>query len=252
MSATPSAKSAPKKENFLINIAFNLVIPALILGDWGKTGFEKLIAMTGGDPAAMPHLAETRLIIAVSFPAVYFIVDYIRRRQANVISIFGFVGTLLSGVVGLMKLDPMWFAVKEAVFPAIIAGGLYLSALAGKPLVKAFVWNDTVMNTEKILDAAVANGRRADIDRLFRRVTFILTPIFIYSAAANFALARWLVTSHPEVAQDAFNAELAKFNWMSWPFIMLPSMGYLIWVMFKFVKQLATVSGLPEEEIYRS
>lgn len=252
MSVTSTAKPAPKKENFLLNLAFNLVIPALILGDWGKTGLDSLVTAAGANPAELPHLAEIRLVIAVAFPAVYFIIDYIRRRQANVISIFGFVGTLLSGVVGLMKLDPMWFAVKEALFPAIIAGGLYLSALAGKPLVKAFVWNDTVMNTDKIMESATALGRRAEIDALFRRVTYILSPIFLYSAVANFGLARWLVTSHPEGAQDAFNSELAKFNWLSWPFIMLPSMGYLIWVMFKFVKRLAVVSGLPEEEIYRS
>lgn len=232
-------KVPPKKENFFINIAFNLVIPGLILSDWGRKGLEQFISPEG------------RLIVAVAFPAVYFIFDYIRRRQANVISIFGFVGTLLSGVVGLMKLDPFWFAIKEAMFPGVIGAGMYLSQWAGKPLVKAFVWNETVMHTDKIMSAVVERGRSADIEKLFGWCTKLLAPAFVASAFAHFVLARWLVTAHPETSQDAFNAQLSKFNFIAWPLILLPSMGYLVWLMLKFMKRLGEVSGLPEEELYR-
>lgn len=233
------AKAAPKKENFIVNIAFNLVIPGLILSDWGRKGLEQHVSPEG------------RLVIAVAFPAAYFIFDYIRRRQANVISIFGFVGTLLSGVVGLMKLDPFWFAVKEAMFPAIIGAGMYLSQWAGKPLVKAFVWNETVMHTDKITAAVSERGRDKDIEKLFGWCTGKLAPVFLLSAVAHFALARWLVTAHPESSQDAFNAQLSKFNFIAWPLVLLPSMAFMVWLMLKFMKRLGEVSGLAEEELYR-
>ncbi len=230
--------SAPKKENLLVNLAFNLVIPGLILSDTGR----KALAVLS---------AEHRLLLALVFPVAYFIFDYIRRRQANVISIFGFVGTLLSGVVGLMKLDPFWFAVKEALFPAVIGLGLYVSQWAGRPLVKAFVWNESLMHTDRISAAVAERGRTGDVDRLFSWCTHWLAPSFLVSAAANFLLARLLVTAHPENAADAFNAELAKFNFIAWPAILLPAMIYLVWLMLKFMKGLREISGLTEEELYR-
>ena len=236
-----SDKPAPRKENFLLNLAFNLIIPAVILGEWGR----KLLEPHGVSP-------EIRLVIAVAFPATYFIQDYLRYRQANVISVFGFAGALLSGVIGLMKLDPFWFAVKEASFPALIGVGCYVSQWAGKPLVKAFVWNDTVMNTEKVAEAAAAQGKTVELDRLFGWCTIMLAPAFIISAAAHFVLARWLVTAHPLHSQNEFNAQLSKFNLIAWPAILLPSMAYLIWLVLKLVKRVSAVTGLPEDDLYRA
>ncbi len=229
---------SPKKENILVNIAFNLVIPGLILSDYGRSALAFLSP-------------EQRLVGALLFPVAYFVFDYIRRRQANVISMFGFAGTLLSGVVGLMKLDPFWFAVKEATFPAVIGAGLYLSQWAGKPLVKAFVWNETLLHTDRINAAVAARGRTAEVDRLFAWCTNWLSPAFLISAVAHFLLARYMVTAHPEISGDAFNAQLSKFNFTAWPSILLPSMGYLIWLMIKFMKGLRDISGLSEDELYR-
>lgn len=229
---------APKKENLFVNLAFNLVVPGLILSDTGR----KTLAML---------TAEHRLLLALVFPVAYFTFDYVRRRQANVISIFGFVGTLLSGAVGLMKLDPFWFAVKEATFPVIIGLGLYVSQWAGRPLVKAFVWNESVMHTDRISAAAAERGRTADVDRLFSWCTRRLAPAFLASSAAHYALARIIVTAHPEFAADDFNSQLARFNFIAWPGILLPSMIYLVWLMLKFMKDLREISGLTEDELYR-
>jgi hypothetical protein len=245
------AKAAPKKENFIVNIAFNLLIPGLILSDWGKQGLAFLMKSAGQAVTEPNHLGEARLVIAVAFPAAYFVFDYIRRRQANVISMFGFVGTLLSGAVGLMKLDPFWFAVKEAMFPGVIGAGMYLSQWAGKPLVKAFVWNETVMHTDKITAAVSERGRDKDIEKLFGWCTQKLAPVFLLSAVAHFVLARWLVTAHPVESQDTFNAQLSKFNFIAWPLVLLPSMAFMVWLMLKFMKRLGEVSGLAEEELYR-
>ena len=33
--------ASPKKENFLVNLAFNLVVPGLILSDWGRKALER-------------------------------------------------------------------------------------------------------------------------------------------------------------------------------------------------------------------
>ena len=230
----------PKKENFLLNILFCIVVPIVILSDTGRRYLETWLS------------AESRLVFALSFPTVYFIQDYARRRIANVLSVFGFAGTLLSGVIGLMKLDPFWFAVKEASFPALIGVGCYVSQWAGKPLVKAFVWNDTIMNTERVAKAAEEKGRADDLDAAFGWCTTMLAPAFLISAVAHYFLARWLVTAHPLHAQDDFNAQLSRFNMIAWPAILLPSMGYLVWLVLRLVKRVSALTGLPEDDLYRA
>ena len=230
----------PKKENFLLNLLFCIVIPIVILSESGRKWLEAWMS------------AEVRLIVALGFPTVYFIQDYLRRRLANVLSVFGFAGTLLSGVIGLMKLDPFWFAVKEASFPALIGMGCYVSQWAGRPLVKAFVWNDTVMNTERVAEAAAERGAETALDNQFAWCTTMLAPAFLASAAAHYVLARRIVTAHPLYAQDDFNAQLSRFNMIAWPAILLPSMAYLIWLVLKLVKRVSAVTGLPEDDLYRA
>ena len=58
-----------KRENALLSLAANIVVPALILskgGDWAPQV-----------PAA------ARLVVALAFPCAYFFYDYARRREAN-------------------------------------------------------------------------------------------------------------------------------------------------------------------------
>lgn len=232
--------TAPRtpKENFFVNLACNVVVPGVLLskgGDW------------------LPFIPPaTLLIIALALPVSYFIFDYARRRVANPISILGFVGTLVSGAIGLMKLDPYWFAVKETAFPAVIGAVMYVTQMMRRPLVRAFLWNDAVFDTERIETAIAERDARAHVDALFAKATRLLAPAFFVSAVAHFALARWLVTAHPETAAKAFNEQLGTFNLIAWPAIILPSFAYLVWLMLRFMKRLREVSGLTEDELYRS
>lgn len=235
----PAAAPSPKKENFFVNLACNVVVPGVLLskgGDWL--------------PKSVPPSAL--LLAALAFPVSYFIFDYAKRRVANPISIFGFVGTLVSGVIGLMKIDPFWFAVKEAAFPAVIGAVMYATQAMKRPLVKAFVWNDAILNTERIREAVAQRDASAQIDRLFARATHLLAPVFLLSAAAHFALARHLVTAHPESAAQEFNEQLGKFNLIAWPAILLPSFVYLVWLMLRFLKRVREIAGLTEAELYRA
>lgn len=229
---------APPKENFIVNLACNVVIPGVLLskgGDW------------------LPIIPPGALLVtALAFPVAYFIFDYTRRRIANPISILGFVGTLVSGAIGLMKLDPYWFAVKEAAFPAVIGGVMYVTQMMRRPLVRAFLWNDAVFNTERIEAAITERGARAHVDALFAKATHLLAPAFFASAVAHFALARWMVTAHPESSAQVFNEQLGRFNLVAWPVIILPSFIYLVWLMLRFVKRLREVVGLTEEDLYRA
>src|SRR4051812_43520221 len=82
---SPTPKTAPKKENMLINILMNIIIPTLIL-----------IKLSGdtflGHPWGLgPKWA---LIIALAFPIGYGIKDFLTYRKFNFFSALGIVSVL--------------------------------------------------------------------------------------------------------------------------------------------------------------
>ena len=89
-----------KRENLLVNLLFNIAIPSLILA---KASTPERLGPVAG------------LIIALLFPVSYGIWDFVKRRQANFISIIGFASVLLTGGLGLMQVDVYVAAVGAAV-----------------------------------------------------------------------------------------------------------------------------------------
>ena len=83
----------PKQENLLVNLVCNLVLPALILSKLSSP--ERLGPVYG-------------LVVALVFPLGYGLWDFIQRRQANFISIIGFVSVLLTGGLGLLSIGGVW------------------------------------------------------------------------------------------------------------------------------------------------
>jgi hypothetical protein len=158
-----------------------------------------------------------------AFPIGYGIADFVRRRQANFISIIGFFSILLTGIFALIRLDRFWFAVKEASLPAIIGVSVLASMRSKVPLVRQLLYNDQVIDVEQVDSALAARGTREPFDRALRRAGLWLAGSFALSAALNFALARHLIRSDSGTA--AFNEELAQMNLWSWPVIVVPSVA---------------------------
>lgn len=220
-----------KQENVWVSLLANIALPALILSkgaDW------------------IPQIsAAWRLVIALAFPTLYFIYDYMRRREANWISILGFAGTLLTGGVGLMRLSPFWVAVKEATIPALIAVALALSRKMGDKI----LFNGKVFDVAAIEAACVSRGTQTDLSGTLRRASWLLVASFVLSAVLNFVLARWIVVSDPAENLDAFNAELGKMISLSWPVIVLPCMVFMTAALYVLVRGLVRASGLPLEKL---
>ena len=61
------------------------------------------------------------LLLAISFPVSYGILDLIRRRKWNFFSILGAISALLTGGIGLLPgANVLMFAIKESALPAIL------------------------------------------------------------------------------------------------------------------------------------
>lgn len=231
--ATSRPRSPAKRENMLVNLAFNILVPSLIL------------AKLSGPDWLGPQLA---LVVALAFPLGYGIWDFTQRRTANFVSILGFVSTLATGGLGLMAVDGIWFAVKEATVPALIGLVLWASIGSKRPLVRQFLFNDQVIDVERVDAELAARNNQQAFERLLRSASYLLVASFALSAVLNFVLARWLLVS--PAGSEAFNTELAQMNLISWPVIALPSMAISMFALWRLVKGVSHLSGLPLEQIF--
>lgn len=225
----------PKRENLLLTLLFNIVVPSLILAK--LSGTEHLGPVAG-------------LIVALIFPLGYGLWDFARRRQANFISVIGFASVLLTGGLGLMRLDGIWFAVKEAAVPAVIGFAVWASMRSKRPLVRQFLFNEQVIDVTRVESALAARGNRRAFDRLLENASYWLVGSFLVSAALNFALARWLLQSPP--GSSAFNVELGKMNALSWPVIVVPTMGITLFALWRLLSGITRLSGLAFEEVFHA
>ena len=229
MSAQP-----PKRENLLLNIVFNILLPTLILT---KLSSENALGPTWG------------LVVALAFPVAYGCWDFKERRQTNFVSIIGFVSILLTGGLGLLQVGGFWFAVKEGAVPLVIGITVIASMKSRRPLVHALLYNDQVIDIPRVNESLAARNNRAAFDRLLARSSYALAASFIVSAALNFGLARYLLKSAPGTTE--FNAELGRMNFLSWPVIVVPSMIMMIAILWHLVSGLRALTGLTTEEIFR-
>ncbi|KXU35448.1 MFS transporter [Cephaloticoccus primus] len=231
----------PKRENLLVNLICNIALPSLILSRLSPP--ERL----------GPELA---LIAALLFPLGYGLWDFAQRRTANFVSIIGFASVLLTGGLGLLQVDGLWFAIKEAAVPALIATAAWASAHSKRPLVRQFVYNEQIIDVARVDAALAANqalgpaAAKAAFDALLRRAGQWLVASFLVSAALNFALARWLLQS--PAGTPEFNAELAKMNLLSWPVIALPSTAIMMAALWQLLRGITQLTGLPLEAIFRA
>ncbi len=225
--------TAPKKrENLLLNLAFNIAIPSLILSKLSK---EHLLGPVWG------------LVVALAFPLGYALWDFIQRRELNFISAIGFVSILASGGLGLFKAELIWFAVKEAAVPSIIGLVVLISTGTKRPLVNTMLYNDQVLDKPRIDAALAQRGTKAQLDRLLKLSSYVLAGSFLISAVLNFALARYFLVSAPGTPE--FNAELGTMNAWSWPIIVLPTTAITMIMLWKLMTGIQRLTGLKLEEI---
>ncbi len=230
----PSPLPPPKpRENVWINLVCNAVLPGFLLTQLSKP--ERLGPVWA-------------LVIALSIPLGYGIYDLIRRRTWNMFSVIGLIGTLITGVLGLMKVSNFWFAVKEAAIPAILGLAIPLTLKTRQPLVRTLIYNDQVLDTDRIGRALVERNALPGFDALLRWASWVLAGAFLFSAVLNYLLARWIVTAPPGSPENV--AQLGRLNWVSWPVIMVPSMAIMMFALFRLLKGLEALTGLPGDDLF--
>lgn len=229
-----SMKDQPtKKENPLVNLLLNIVVPTIILMKF--SGPEQLGTKLG-------------VIVALLFPISYGVIDFFRIRKVNFFSALGVISIMLTGGITLLELDPKYIAIKEAAIPALFGIATLLSLKTRYPLVKTFLFNDNVMQTGRIHNALLERGNENLFERCLRNASYMIAGSFALSSGLNYALAKWVLVSPP--GTEAFNNELGRMTALSFPVITIPAMIVLIAAMYYLFRQITRLTGLTLEDVF--
>lgn len=216
----------------LVDLLVSIILPSVILMKFSGT----------------EHLgASGALIVALFFPISWGLFELIKYKKFNVIAVLGLISVLLTGGIGLLKLDPQWLAIKEAAIPGLMGLAILISTGTRYPLIKTFLYNPNFMNVKKIQKNLTSRNSEEVFEKRLLNATYWLSATFLFSATMNYILAKWIVTSPSGSA--AFNEELGQMTLLSYPVIAIPSTIMMMAIMYYLWRTIHGMTGLKLEEI---
>ncbi|MEK7123156.1 MAG: VC0807 family protein, partial [Patescibacteria group bacterium] len=121
------------KQHPLADLLVSIVVPSVIL--------MKLNDQLG---------AVGALLLALAFPLMWGVLEFMRYRKWNIIAIFGLVSVVLTGGIGLLHIETKWLAVKEAAIPGVLGIALFFSVRMRHPFIRTLLYNPAAFDVQKI------------------------------------------------------------------------------------------------------
>ena len=237
MSQTPDTnpKAIPEhKPRPFVDMIVGIVIPSVVL-----------MKLSGDEQLG----AALALIVALAFPVGWGLFELVKYRKFNFIALLGLVSVLLTGGIGLLQLDTQWLAIKEAAIPGIIGIAVLVSTQTRFPLIKTILYNPKVLDVEKISLKLEELNSAAEFESRLLKATYLLGGTFFFSAAMNYVLAKWLVTS--PAGSVEFNEQLGQMTLLSYPMIAIPSMLMMMGIFYYLWRTIHGMTGFALEDIFR-
>ncbi|MGZ3722111.1 MAG: VC0807 family protein [Bdellovibrionales bacterium] len=233
-------KPTPPPENPLLSLVVNILIPVMILNKGS-------------------HFISSQLtlLVALCFPLVYGIQDYVRRKHKNYVSLVGLVNILLTGSLALMSLNGIWFAFKEATLPSVLGCLVLFSAWTKNPAAKILFCNPHVLNMELIEERLATLARESVFLKILKQTTLWLSLSFFTSAAANFTLALGIFKDiDPKLANEEqmsiLNAQLAHMTWLGFGVVALPLMVFSGILIYVFLHRVSKLIDVPVDSLMKA
>ena len=204
----------PKKENIFFNLGFNIIFPVIILN-------------RGPDFISSESAPVYVLFIALAFPFFYGLKDFITIKKINTVSVIGLVSIALTGGLALLQLEGIYFAIKEAGIPLILAFFALGSIAFKKPLASLFIFKSSLFDTELITAKLRENNKEKFFKKLMNTSTLVLSGSFVLSAVLNFVIALFVFKDidpdmEEHLKRQLINEQVADMTWMGYVFIALP------------------------------
>jgi len=215
----------PKKSGGMLgNLAFNIVIPVLIM------------TKLSGEDSLGPAWS---IVAALIWPIAYGLWDLKQSGKVNAFSILGIISVILTGGISLLKLPAEYIAIKEASIPAFIGIAVLVTQKTSKPLLKVFVLNEQIINWVNLNASLDEKNAQETFAKKLAISSYIVAGSFFLSAALNYILAKVILVSPPGTTE--YTEELGRMTALSYPVIVIPSMLMLfaaLWYIFNQIKKL--------------
>lgn len=231
---TPEKTRPEKQESLLLNLLCNIILPTLIL-----------TKLSGDNYLGI----KWAIIIALAFPLIYGLNDFLTRGKLNFFSGLGVVSVSLTGGISLLEMDAIYIAIKEASIPGILGLATLVSLKTSQPLIRTLILNDSLFDVEKITVALTNNNCQAQFEKLLLNASFILAASFFLSSLLNYILAVVILTAEPGTV--AFNEQLGKMTALSFPVIALPAMIVMMGNLFYLFRGISKLTGIDLEDIIK-
>ena len=220
------SQTKPQQQNMLANLAFNIIIPVVIMS-------------YASSPEYLGPLWS--IAVALAFPVGYGLYELLQTKKVNFFSVLGIISVLLTGGISLLKLPAEYIAIKEAAIPALIGIAVLVTRYMKKPLIKVLVLNEAIINWPKLNERLVSINKVAEFEKKIDISNYIVAASFFLSATLNYALAKWILVSEP--GTTAYTEELGRMTALSYPVIVIPSMIMLITAIMYIFMQMKKLTG---------
>ena len=211
------------------------------------------------DNAELPlHFQDTfnfssmTFFIALIFPVAYFIYDFFKRKNVNIISILGFINVLLTGGIGIFGerfgLSKNWFIIKEGALPSFIGLGLIILRKLRKNSFNKILLNDMIFDNHKIKSSIKYEEQNKFESIVHRAGSHFIVGLFM-SSFIQFILASLIVTSDP--GESSFNEQVATMTWVSFFAVFVITMSVVGKGYLGLISGVEKITGLKKEDFLK-
>jgi hypothetical protein len=229
----PSQPPVKEQPHPLADLLLTVILPSLVLESLSKP--ERL------GPA-------WALVLALLMPLGFGVYCFVKKRGLNIFSVLGLVAVIVTGGIGLLNLDPLWFALKEAAFPVFLGLAFPLSFYWKKPLVNELLLNPQVIN-QGLLNASLdTEFKRGAMNNLLGRASWALAGTMLLSAVANALLVLYFLEGK-NPGSEAYIQAIGRQNWVGFIVIGLPMVGVTMALLFWLLARIQRLTGLEREDL---
>lgn len=252
-------KKPSNQEHPLANILINVIVPVLVLSFLSKDpALQELLGKT-----AKPwHLGPVKaIIIALALPIGYGIWFFAKTRKPNFFSALGLVSVILTGALtlylwnqnGTVKPNAgLLFGIKEAMIPLVLCVAILWSHRSASPLIRVFLYNDSIFDIPKIEARVAELGVAMDYDKVLLGATRLFAASFFISSVLNLIVAQWFFHGFDATARDAlevYNGIVGKITGWGFAIIGVPILVFLFFTLMRLLAGLRRITGFKDNEL---
>jgi hypothetical protein len=229
----PELIPAKEQPHPLADLLLTVILPSVVLESLSKP--ERL------GPA-------WALAVALILPLGFGLYCFVKKRGLNFFSVLGLVAVIVTGGLGLLNLDPIWFALKEAAFPVFLGLAFPLSFYWKKPLVNELLLNPQVINQRLLFGALNSPEKQQRFQSLMGRASWMLAGTMLMSAVANALLVLFYLKGTVPGTED-YTQAIGRQNWVGFIVIGVPMLAVTMALLFWLLRRIQGITGLERDDL---